>query len=150
METPVLAYYCLKSIAFVALVMASESSIPGGPVSNRRRTQRVILTVAVTVHAGGSSAKEVTFVEETHTLIVNLHGALIVLAAKVAKGQKLRLTNRATKEEQSCRVASISPGTEGKAQVGVEFLKPSPDFWRISFPPEDWVLPEPVNVASNN
>ena len=149
METPVLGYYCVNSLGFVALVMASESSIPGGPVSNRRRSQRVILTMAVTVCGEGSSPTETTFVEETHTLIVNLHGALIVLGAKVTKGQKLRLTNRATKEEQPCRVASISPGTEGKAQVGVEFLKPSPDFWRISFPPEDWVLPEPSTVSSD-
>jgi PilZ domain-containing protein len=150
METPGLAYYCLKSTAPVALVMPTGSSNPVGPISNRRRSQRVILTLAVTVRNEGSSPKETSFVEETHTLIVNLHGALILLAAKVAKGQTLRMSNRATKDEQLCRVASISPGTEGKSQVGVEFLKPSPDFWRISFPPEDWVLPEPSTVTSND
>ena len=120
------------------------------PHANRRRSQRVILTLAVTVRAEASSPKEVYFVEETHTLVVNLHGALIVLAGKVTKGQKLRLTNRATKEEQICRVASITAVPDGKTQVGVEFLKPSPDFWRISFPPEDWVLPEPSSVTSND
>ncbi len=150
METPGLAYHCLKSTVPLTWVMPSGSSNPVGPISNRRRSQRVILTMAVTVRNEGSSPKETSFVEETHTLIVNLHGALILLAAKVAKGQKLRLSNRATKEEQLCRVASISPGSEGKAQVGVEFLKPSPDFWRITFPPEDWVLPEPSTVTSND
>ena len=150
MEAPGLPYYCLKSSAPLALVMPTGSSIPSGPASNRRRSQRVILTLAVTVCAEVNSQKETSFVEETHTLIVNLHGALIVLAAKVAKGQKLRLTNRATKEEQLCRVASISPESEGKAQVGVEFLKPSPDFWRISFPPKDWVLPEPSSLTSKD
>jgi len=79
-----------------------------------------------------------------------LHGALIVLAGKVTKGQKLRLMNRATKAEQECQVASLGPTTGGKAQVGVEFLKPSPDFWHISFPPEDWVMPEPSSITSNN
>jgi hypothetical protein len=82
--------------------------------------------------------RENSFEEETQTLIVNLHGALILLAAKVIKGQKLRMKNRATQVEQACQVARIGSKTEGKVQVGIEFLKPSPDFWRISFPPEDW------------
>ena len=117
-----------------------------GPETGRRRSQRVIVTLAVTVRTEGSP-KEASFEEETHTLLVNLHGALIALKGKVAKGQKLRLTNRCTKEEQICRVASVSPASGGKAQVGVEFLKPSPDFWRISFPPEDWVMPEPSSAT---
>jgi hypothetical protein len=105
--------------------------------------------MAVTVRPDGGP-KDASFEEDTHTLVVNLHGALIVLAAKVVKGQKLRLTNRATKEEQPCRVASVNPPAGGKAQIGVEFLKPSPDFWRISFPPEDWVLPEPSTISSDD
>jgi PilZ domain-containing protein len=121
--------------------MSKGSSFQPGPETSRRRSQRVILTMAVIVRTEGSP-KEASFVEETHTLVVNMHGALIALKGKVAKGQKLRLTNRATKEEQMCRVASVAPATGGKPQVGVEFLTPSPSFWRISFPPEDWVLPE--------
>jgi hypothetical protein len=105
--------------------------------------------MAVTVRTEGSP-KDTSFEEETHTLVVNLHGALILLKAKVAKGQKLWLMNRATKEEQMCRVATVAPASGGKPQVGVEFLKPSPDFWRISFPPEDWVLPEPSTINSDD
>jgi hypothetical protein len=30
----------------------------------------------------------------------------------------------------------------GKIQMGVEFVKPSPRFWQIDFPPDDWVVPE--------
>jgi hypothetical protein len=86
--------------------------------------------------------REVSFEEETHTLIVNLHGALILLAGKVIRGQKLRMKNRATQEEQLCQVASLGSKADGKTQVGVEFLKPSPDFWQISFPPEDWAVPD--------
>jgi hypothetical protein len=116
---------------------------------SRRRSQRVILTVAVTVRTEGGP-RDSSFEEETHTVVVNLHGALIVLKAKVAKGQKLWLMNRATKVEQLCRVANLAPVSGGKPQVGIEFLKPSPDFWHISFPPEDWVLPEPSTVASDD
>jgi hypothetical protein len=128
--------------------MSTGSPFQGGPDPSRRRSQRVILTLAVTVRTDGGP-KDPSFEEDTNTLVVNLHGALIVLAAKVTKGQKLRLTNRATKEEQLCRVASVAPASAGKAQIGIEFLKPSPDFWRISFPPEDWVLPEPSTIASD-
>ncbi len=129
--------------------MPTKSPFQRGPESNRRRSLRVILTLAVTVRSEGSP-KDASFEEETHTLVVNLHGAFIVLAAKVVIGQKLRLTNRATQEEQMCRVANLGPASEGKAQIGVEFLKPSPDFWRISFPPEDWVLPEPSSISSDD
>src|ERR1700674_1355380 len=128
--------------------MSTGSPSQGGSESSRRRSQRVILTLAVTVSTDGAS-KDTSFKEEAHTVVVNLHGALIVLAGKVAKGQSLRLTNRATHEEQLCRVATVTPPTGGKAQIGVEFLKPSPDFWRISFPPEDWVLPEPSSLSSD-
>jgi hypothetical protein len=129
--------------------MANGSLFPGGPDATRRRSQRVILSLRVIVRTE-DGPKATSFEEETHTLIVNAHGALIALKSKVAKGQKLRLTNRATKAEQVCRVANLGTTSEGKAQIGVEFLKPSPDFWQISFPPEDWVVPEPSSVNSDN
>jgi hypothetical protein len=109
----------------------------------------VILSLPVTVRAE-DGFKDASFEEETRTLVVNLHGALIVLAAKVAKGQKLRLVNRVTHAEQLCRVANLGSKSGDKAQVGVEFLNPSPDFWRISFPPEDWVVPEPSSITSDS
>jgi hypothetical protein len=121
--------------------MAIPNQIPGGPETTRRRSQRVILTMPVTVRTE-DAPRDTSFEEETHTLIVNLHGALILLAAKVIKGQKLRLKNRATQEEQVCQVASLGSKAEGKTQIGVEFLTPSPDFWHISFPPEDWGVSE--------
>jgi hypothetical protein len=105
--------------------------------------------VAVTVRTE-DGPRDTSFEEETHTLVVNMHGALIALRAKVAKGQKLRLTNRATKAMQMCRVARLGSTTEGKTQIGVEFLQPSPDFWHISFPPEDWGVPEPSSSTSDN
>lgn len=129
--------------------MSTGSPFPGGPEVSRRRSQRVVLSVAVTVRTE-DGPREASFEEETHTLVVNMHGALIALRAKVAKGQKLRLTNRATKAMQMCRVARLGPTTEGKTQIGIEFLQPSPDFWHISFPPEDWVVPEPSSRTSDN
>ena|ERR1700693_1285315 len=129
--------------------MPIGTPVPGGPDASRRRSQRVILSLRVIVRTE-DGPKDASFEEETHTLIVNAHGALIALAGKVTKGQKLRVTNRATKAEQVCRVANVGPKSEGKTQIGVEFLNPSPDFWQISFPPEDWVVPETSSVTSDD
>jgi hypothetical protein len=126
--------------------MSSGGPIPSGPEASRRRSQRVFLNVRVIVRVE-EGLNDSNFEEETHTMIVNAHGALILLAARVTKGQKLRMTNRATKAEQICRVASLGPKTDGKTQVGIEFVKPSPDFWQISFPPEDWAVPEPSSAT---
>lgn len=120
----------------------------GGPEAIRRRSQRVILSLPVTVRTE-DGLKDLSFEEETRTLVVNLHGALIVLAGKVERGQRLRLTNRATQAEQVCRVANLGAKSGDKSQVGVEFLTPSPDFWRISFPPQDWAVPEQSSISSD-
>jgi hypothetical protein len=127
--------------------MPAPSQSSGVPETSRRRSQRVILTMPIIVRTE-DVPRESSFEEHTNTLIVNLHGALILLAGKVIKGQKLRMKNRVTQVEQLCQVASIGMKSEGKTQVGVEFLKPSPDFWQISFPPEDWAVPDAAPVKS--
>ena len=97
---------------------------------------------------GGS--KDTAFEEETQTLVVNAHGAMIGLAAKIEKGQILRLKNSATREEQVCKVVYLGPAFGGKAQIGIEFTSPMPDFWRIAFPPEDWTVPQQVPATRGN
>jgi hypothetical protein len=108
----------------------------------------VILSLGIIVRTE-DAPKDRAFEEETHTLIVNAHGALIALTGRVSKGQKLRLTNRATKEERVCQVVNLGQTSQSKGQIGIEFLTPSPDFWHISFPPEDWILPESTSVTSD-
>jgi hypothetical protein len=81
------------------------------------------------------------FEEETNTLVVNAHGALILLANPVARGQVLAITNCATRQKLTCRVAYLEPTQGGRTQVGIEFTQPSPGFWQINFPPEDWKAP---------
>ena len=108
---------------------------------NRRRSQRVILSMPVTVRTE-DGPRDASFEEATQTLVVNVHGALVALAGKVEKGQTLRLINRTTREERLCHVMYVGPVTDGKAQIGVGFNDPSPDFWRIAFPPEDRMVRE--------
>lgn len=106
----------------------------------RRRSMRVLLSVPITVK--GKTAANQDFDEETRTLVVNAHGALISLAASVAAAQEITVANKATDSTQQCRVVYVGSQQAGKSQMGIEFVKPSPSFWQIDFPPDDWVVPE--------
>jgi hypothetical protein len=106
----------------------------------RRRSLRVLLSVAVIIR--GTTPDGSAFSEETKTLVVNAHGALIHIGTEVKANQRITMTHKSTDETQECRIVHIGPMNAGKAQVGIEFAKPSPKFWRISFPPEDWNVPE--------
>jgi len=110
--------------------------------TNRRRSQRAILSLPITVRSEGGPP-DAAFEESTQTLVVNAHGALIAIAGKVEKGQKLRLTNRTTQEQVLCCVIYVGPVSGGKVQVGIEFDEISPNFWRMTFPQDDWTAPEP-------
>ncbi len=129
--------------------MSSWNPTADGPESIRRRSQRVFLSIGITVQSEGES-KDAAFSEETRTLVVNAHGALIGLTAKTDKGKMLRLKNHATREEQVCKVVYVGPASGGKTQIGVEFTSRAPDFWRIAFPPQDGAAREAtqLNVES--
>lgn len=106
----------------------------------RRRSMRVLLSVPIVVSGKGVDGKD--FSEETRTLVVNAHGALISLAARVVAGQSVKLANKATEKSLECRVVYLGNPTAGKTQMGIEFTKVCPSFWQIDFPPDDWVVPE--------
>ncbi|MGA2844479.1 MAG: hypothetical protein ABSF68_03560 [Candidatus Acidiferrales bacterium] len=106
----------------------------------RRRSMRVLLSVPISV--SGKTVQNQDFSEETRTLVVNAHGALISLAAPVVANQTIFVSNNATQETEECRIVYLGNTQAGKAQMGVEFLSPSPSFWQIDFPPEDWIMPE--------
>ena len=118
----------------------------GGDKDAQRRSQRVILKVTVVVLAQGSDNKLVS--EVTRTVTVNAHGAQVLLGLKVSIGQLLTLRHSGTGEEVSCRVVYLSPHQSEKREVGVEFMRPSPGFWRISFPPPDWTMRSPEAKSS--
>jgi hypothetical protein len=101
---------------------------------------RVLLSVPIIV--SGQNAKNQDFKEETRTLVVNAHGALIALEAQVVAQQNVTLSNKSTQQSIECRVVHIGSAQGGKTQVGMEFIKPSGKFWQIDFPPDDWVVPE--------
>jgi hypothetical protein len=101
-----------------------------------RRSQRLLLAVNVVI--SGKQAAGAPFAEETVTQVVNAHGALILLKQMVLSGDRLRLRNLRTGEEIGCKVVEVGELQGRKSAVGIEFDLPSPRFWRVSFPPEDW------------
>ncbi|HKS67693.1 MAG TPA: PilZ domain-containing protein [Candidatus Acidoferrales bacterium] len=106
----------------------------------RRRSLRVLLSVPVLVSGKNSSGQD--FKEETRTLVVNAHGALISLATPVTAGQQIQMSNKATEQSLNCRIVYVSKPQAGRSQMGIEFEKPMASFWQIDFPPNDWVAPE--------
>lgn len=106
----------------------------------RRRSLRVLLSVPILV--SGTSASGQDFKEETRTLVVNAHGALISLATQVTAGQQIRVSNKATEQSLNCRIVYASKPQAGRSQMGIEFEKPMASFWQIDFPPDDWVARE--------
>jgi len=108
--------------------------------SPKRRSMRVLLSVPVVI--SGKTAKGKDFQEETRTLVVNAHGALVALAAELPMRQKVTMTNTTTSETLECIVGHVGTAQAGKTQIGLEFVAPAPLFWKIDFPPDDWVVPE--------
>ena len=114
----------------------NESRETSWLANNRRRSQRVLVKVPVrvSVRAGATPLTE----EETHTLSVSAHGALLAVSAPLYRGQRLTLTNPQTKDSLECVVAHIDRCPNEPVKVGVEFLLPNPAFWHVAFPPKDW------------
>lgn len=96
-----------------------------------RKTQRVQITMRL--HVRGKH-----FQETASTAAVSPHGCLLLLKQKVAKGDQLSLVNPNTNEELSGKVTALGKSDDGNFQAAIRFSQPSPLFWRISFPPDDW------------
>ena len=103
--------------------------------SERRRSHRVHIAMPVVVRGKNG---DMPFTEEAQTVTVNAHGCMIRLAAKLVRGQELAIVNPKTVEELPCTVSFIGQKNSGKTEVGLEFIEPSPLFWRITFPADDW------------
>ena len=114
----------------IALIM------PDAQTRTERRSLRLWMSIPVGV--SGKNATGKNFTEDTETTVVNAHGGLLFLYEPVKIGTNIALTNRATNEEQTCRVVSMRKASDKGMHVGIEFLLPSPNFWGAEFPPDNW------------
>src|SRR5712664_3306668 len=119
----------------------AESRETSWLAANRRRSQRVLMTIPVRV--SGKTGAGSPFEEETHTRAISAHGALILVSTPVYRGQRLTLSNVQTKAALECVVAHIARRQSEHPQAGVEFTLPNPMFWHVAFPPKDWTPRHP-------
>ena len=104
----------------------------------KRRSERVRLSVPVIVVTETREREQVQ--EETHTIVVNAHGGLFKLKMEVLAGQPMILVNAKTNVEESCRVVRVEDMPSGEYGVAFEFDRPAPQFWPVTFPPDDWKM----------
>src|SRR6266702_7574706 len=104
--------------------------------TNRRRSERVMLQMKITVMAEDVQHKPRQ--EEAMTLVVNAHGGLPKMKLDVHVGQPMRLVNPQNRIEQSCRVGRVEDTSPEFYSVAFEFDRPNPKFWPVVFPPADW------------
>ena len=112
----------------------TKAPAPNEAGSDRRRSHRVNIAMPILVRGKTSQP----FQEQTHTVSVSAHGCVFRLAAQVKRLQEIAIVNSKTAEELPCKVTFLGQKESGKTEVGVEISEPSPLFWRIAFPPEDW------------
>jgi hypothetical protein len=98
----------------------------------RRRSERRQYRVRLVI--SGYARKERFFQEETFTISVNAHGALLTLTTNVALGQRLLLANADNWDEREVCVSRLARLHGQWSEVAVEFSKPAPDFWPVSDP----------------
>jgi len=105
------------------------------PGEERRRSQRVIIRIPVTLEIM-TSGKKVTM--HAATASVNDHGAMLVCTKNLPIDAQFELINARTQQRQSCRVTRAPVDNQQGYLLPVEFAKPAPGFWHISFPPPGW------------
>jgi hypothetical protein len=109
------------------------------PGEERRRSQRVIIRVPVTlvVTENGQALRIAA-----HTVAVNIHGAMVVCPRSLEAETTLEVVNGRTDEKIGSRVTRSPRDSAEGFLIPVEFTSPSPNFWQITFPPANWKAPE--------
>ncbi len=116
--------------------MGSVSSDPGAE-TRTMKSQPLPLEVPVVAtgaRPGDQSEKRELFTEETETVLVFEHGAVIHLAAAVAVGQLVFLTNKQTGKEIVTQVLRKRSYRPTACYVELDFTEAAPGFWGVEFP----------------
>jgi TonB family protein len=79
--------------------------------------------------SSGQPGRIEVFAEETSTVIVFPHGAVIRLSAAVAPGQMMMVTNRNSNQVVACRVVKSKNYPNAKGYAEVEFFRATDGFW---------------------
>jgi len=115
---------------------ASSNSATPNPFANRRRSTRVWHEAALVVRIPMPDGRIIE--QEGRTFAVNVHGGLLRLSVDVEAGLTFEVMNPATQMVCGCRVVRAERAPEGYLKVGFAFDRPSPRFWDVAHPPDDW------------
>lgn len=109
--------------------MSAQGALLSVDPLERRRSPRFHHIMPLIIR--GESAEKRIFWEDTFTISVSAHGALVILGAEIALGQRLVLRNPQNWDEREVRVARVAAFDGRVAQVGIEFTEPAPEFWPV-------------------
>ncbi len=105
------------------------------PGEERRRSQRVIIRVPLTLELTKSGQ---VIKIPAHTVAVNVHGAMVLCTRSLDCGTAIQIINERTNERASARVTRTPRDSAEGFLIPLEFDKPYPLYWQISFPPSNW------------
>ncbi len=105
------------------------------PGEERRRSQRVIVRVPVTLEV---TLKGQKMTVSANTVAVNIHGAMVLCKRTFDAETRLEIQNDRTSERTTARVTRTPRESAEGYLIPLEFTTPSPTFWQISFPPSNW------------
>jgi hypothetical protein len=111
--------------------MTDVEAVPRGRVSGEsRKSTRVRLKIVIEAH--GMSEP---LTGEGETLVVNLHGALILTAVALRVGMKISIHVFVTDKRAAAEVVYVDP--DRPRHCGIKLEKPE-NIWGLSLPPDDW------------
>ncbi len=126
-----------KFVSSAANIASPGKTAEGKEGSGTPRPNPVALEVLVSVtgaNAGAEDGARHLFSEETSTVLVFRDGAVIRLAAPVAVGQLLFLTNKKSNHEVVCQVLKKKSFKANSSYVELVFTEERTDYWGVAFP----------------
>jgi len=90
------------------------------------------MALPVIVHGQNEMGEK--FCVRAMTRSINQQGALLAMEEQVVPGQSLLIVNENTSRSMETRVAHIKRDRDGKMYVGLEFVNPDANFWKMTFP----------------
>ncbi len=98
-----------------------------------RRAPRLAVEVPIRVFATDYKGRD--FVEDSSTIVVNLHGAKIRLGRELIPDQEIRILSGKTGREAIFRVVGRAGESDRRVTFwGVECMNPAHNIWGLSFP----------------
>ncbi len=114
--------------------MSGSPQYPRFPTARQRRSARLAAQLPIRVFGIDYRGKD--FVEDSSTLVVNLHGAKIRLLRQVMPEQEVRILCLRNNQDDVFRVVlKVEQEASRFSFWGVECLRTGRNIWDIDFPP---------------